>query len=134
MPDTFRLEVTTPEHMVVREDVEEAQIPAKNGYLGILPGHAPLLAQLQPGELTFRQGGRTQYLAVTDGLVEVMPDHTRVLVESAERAAEIDVARAERARQRAEERLKAPAQDVDLDRATIALQRALVRLQVAGRR
>ncbi len=134
MPDTFRLEITTPERMVVREDVTEAQIPAKNGYLGILPGHAPLLAQLGPGEISYRQAGRTHSLAVSGGFVEVLPEQTRVLVDTAERAEEIDVARAEKSRQRAEERLRSPNPDTDISRAMVALARATVRLQVAGKR
>ena len=133
MADTFRLEITTPERMVVREDVEEAQVPARNGYLGVMPGHAPLLAQLKPGALTFRNGGQTTTLAISGGFLEVLPDQARALVETAERACEIDVTRAEKARQRAEERLRASKPDVDIDRATVALERAIVRLQVAGR-
>ena len=133
MTETFRLQITTPERMVAREDVEEAQIPAANGYLGVLPGHAPLLAQLKPGELSYRQAGRTQYLAIGRGLVEVLPDQTKVLVETAEKAKEIDVARAQEAQQRAEERLRHPDPDTDIARAMVALERALVRLQVAGK-
>ncbi len=133
MADTFRLEIATPERMVVREDVEEAQIPAKNGYLGVLPGHAPLLAQLKPGEISYRRAGRTRRLAITAGFVEVLPDQTKVLVESAEKAEEIDVSRAQSARQRAEERLRHAGPDTDIERARVALERALVRLQVAGK-
>ncbi len=133
MPETFRLEITTPDRMVVRQDVEEAQIPAQGGYLGVLPGHAPLLAQLQAGEISYRQSGRTHYLAASGGFVEVLPDQTKVLVETAERADEIDTGRAERSRKRAEDRLRQPPPDADINRATVALQRAVVRLQVAGK-
>jgi len=131
--DTFRLEVTTPEQIVVRENVEEAQIPARNGYLGVLPGHAPLLAELQPGELSYRLSGHTQYLVIASGYVEVLPDQTKVLVEAAEKLADIDLARAEKARGRAEERLRAPDPDLDLERARAALERAMARIQVASR-
>ena len=129
----FRLEITTPERMVAREDVEEAQIPARNGYLGVLPGHAPLLAQLRSGVISYRQGGRTQYMAVGNGLVEVLPEQTKVLVDTAEKAEEIDLSRAQSAQQRAEQRLQNPDPDVDTRRARVALERALVRLQVASR-
>ena len=133
MPETFRLEVTTPERRVVREDVEEAQIPARNGYLGVLPGHAPLLAQLKPGEISYRQSGRTYHLAVTGGFVEVQSDQTKVLVDTAERAEEIDLVRAQASRQRAEERLRQSTADIDVERARVALERALVRAHVAGK-
>ena len=133
MAETFRLEITTPEQMVTREDVEEAQIPARNGYLGVLPGHAPLLAQLKPGQISYRQSGRTQYVAVGRGLVEVLPEHTKVLVDTAERAEAIDTPRAQSARQRAEQRLQHADANTDIGRAMVALGRALVRLQVAGK-
>lgn len=133
MAGTFQLEVTTPEQIVVRENVEEAQIPARNGYLGVLPGHAPLLAELRSGELSYRLSGHTEYLVITRGYVEVLPDQTRVLVEAAEKPADIDLARAEKARGRAEERLRAPNPDLDLERARAALERALARIQVASR-
>lgn len=134
MADTFRLEITTPERVVVREDVEEAQIPAKNGYIGVLAGHAPLLAELAPGEITYRALGRTFHVAISGGFVEVLPEQTRVLVETAERAEEIDLARAQKARERAESRLRQPGTDVDVERAQLSLNRALARIQVAGRK
>ncbi len=134
MPDTFVLELTTPERIVAREDAEEAQIPLTNGYIGVLPGHAPLLGEVRPGELSYRQEGRTHYVAVSKGYVEVLPDRTKVLVETAERPAEIDVKRAESARERAENRLKNPTADIDVERAQAAIDRALVRLQVASHR
>ena len=129
----FRLEITTPERMVAREDVEEAQIPARNGYLGVLPGHAPLLAQLRSGVISYRQGGRTLYVAVGSGLVEVLPEQTKVLVDTAEKSEEIDLSRAQSAQQRAEQRLQHPDPDTDTRRARVALERALVRLQVSGK-
>lgn len=132
MADTFRLEVTTPDRMVVREDVEEAQIPLENGYIGVCAGHAPLLGQLKPGELSYRRAGHTQYLAVGNGYVEVLPEHTKVLVESAETPAEIDVKRAEAARERAETRLRSTDSSIDVERARLAIERALVRVHVAG--
>lgn len=131
MAETFRLEITTPERRVVHLDVEEAQIPAQNGYIGVLPGHTPLLAELKPGEISYRHAGRTDHLAISCGFVEVLPDHTRVLVETAEKFDEIDVARAEAARQRADERLHQPTPDTDIERARRALDRAIARLLVA---
>jgi len=133
MAETFRLEVTTPERMVLRADVEEAQVPARNGYLGILPGHAPLLAELKAGDISYRHASRTDHIAVSAGFVEVLPEQTRVLVETAEKAEEIDVSRAQAARQRAEQRLHQPAPDTDLERAMVGLERALARLQVAAK-
>ena len=134
MAETFRLEITTPERRVVREDVEEAQIPLRNGYIGVLPGHAPLIGEMKPGEISYRRLGRTEHLAITGGFVEVLPDQTKVLVDAAERVEEIDVPRAEAARRRAEERLQGGHADTDIARATVALERAVVRLQVAGRK
>jgi len=131
MPDTFELEIVTPEKMVVRDVAEECQIPGKNGYLGILPGHAPLITELAVGEISYRNGGATHRLAVAWGFAEVLPDRVTILAEKAERAEEINVQRAREAKQRAEERLKSGNTEVDFDRAENALQRAETRLQVA---
>jgi F-type H+-transporting ATPase subunit epsilon len=109
------------------------QIPGSEGYLGVLPGHTPLLATLQVGELWYRQGQEKHYLSIAFGFVEVQPDRVTILAQIAEPAAEIDAARAEAARKRAEERLARPTPDVDFERARIALLKALVRLQVASR-
>jgi F-type H+-transporting ATPase subunit epsilon len=126
--------VVTPDRQVVREQVHEAQVPAKNGYVGILPGHAPLLSELQLGELSYRQGNHWSYLTIFGGFVEALADRVIVLAENSERGEEIDVERAREARQRAEERLGRPSDpEVDFVRAQAALQRALVRLQVAGK-
>src|ERR1041385_1118982 len=105
MPDTFQLEVVTPEKMVVKDVAEEMQIPGKNGYLGILPGHAPLITELAVGEISYRSGSQTGRSAVAWVFAEVLPDRVTILAETAEKAEDIDVARAERSRQRAEERL-----------------------------
>lgn len=131
---TFRLEIATPDRLLVRTDAEEAQIPGRAGYMGILPQHAPLISELKMGELSYRQGGRTERLAVSWGYVEVLPDRVTVLVEAAEKPEEIDVPRAEEARRRAEQRIQRPDPDTDLNRAMVALERALVRLQVAGKK
>src|SRR5678815_3693837 len=105
MAETFQLEIVTPEKMVVKESAEELQIPGKKGYLGILPGHAPLITELAVGEITYRSGQKTGRVAVAWGFAEVLPDKVTILAETAEKAEEIDVARAEKSRQRAEERL-----------------------------
>jgi F-type H+-transporting ATPase subunit epsilon len=134
LPESLELQVVTPRRLLVQEWVDEVQVPGKNGYLGILPGHAPLLSELQLGELSYRQGNRWTYLIVFWGFVEVLPARVVVLAEIAERSEEIDVERAREARDRAQERLRhLDDPDLDITRAQAALQRALVRLQVAGK-
>jgi F-type H+-transporting ATPase subunit epsilon len=133
MAETFQLEIVTPEKMVVKEQAEEAQIPGKQGYLGILPGHAPLITELAVGEITYRSAGAIHHLAVAWGFAEVLPDKVTILAETAERPEEIDVKRAQESKQRAEERLKSGKTEVDYTRAEDALQRAETRLQVANR-
>src|SRR5499433_686360 len=105
MADTFQLEIVTPERVAVRDTVEEMQIPGTNGYLGILPGHAPLITELAIGEITYRNGSTTHHLAVAWGFAEVLPDKVTILAETAERPEEIDVPRAEKAKERAEKKL-----------------------------
>jgi F-type H+-transporting ATPase subunit epsilon len=134
MAETFQFEIVTPEKLVARDVAEEMQIPGKNGYLGILPGHAPLITELGVGEITYRVNGYTHRLAVAWGFAEVLPDKVTVLAETAERAEEIDVTRAEEARQRAEQRLKSGDPETDFNRAQIALERAETRLQVAAKK
>jgi F-type H+-transporting ATPase subunit epsilon len=128
---TIDFTLVTPERALVHEQVEELQIPGAEGYLGILPGHAPLFSELKVGELGYRIGDRWFWLSVAWGFVEVLPDQVRVLAETAERAHEIDLERANRAKQRAEERLAKGGDDVDYKRALIALERALIRIQVS---
>jgi len=132
-PDSIQLIVVTPERQLLREKVVEVQLPGDGGYLGVLPGHAPLMTALAVGELAYKTsvGGSPTVLAVIHGFAEVLADRVTVLAETAERAAEIDVARAERAMKRAQERLSSGDPDLDWDRATLALQRALIRIQVA---
>src|SRR5262249_19329544 len=133
MADTFQLEIVTPEKRVVRDVAEDMQIPGKNGYLGILPGHAPLITELAVGEISYSNGGYTHRIAVAWGFAEVLPDKVTILAETAERAEEIDVARAQEAKNRAEERLKSSDPETDFKRARLALQRAETRLEVAGK-
>jgi len=131
MPDTFQLEIVTPEKKVVDTAATEAQIPGKNGYLGILPGHAPLIAELAVGEISFRAGGEEQRLAVAWGFAEVLPEKVTILAETAERPAEIDVARAREAKKRAEERLTSGDINVDVEQSLDALHKAETRIEVA---
>ena len=126
----MKLEITTPERLLVSTDADSVQVPGRNGYMGILPGHAPLISELRPGAIEYQAGGKVERLAVSWGYVEVLPDRVSVLVESAEKAEEIDLARAEKSRQRAEERLKT-ARDIDLERAMLSLDRSLARIQAA---
>ena len=134
---TIKLEIVTPDRSLVREMVDEVVVPGSEGYLGILPGHTPLLATLKVGELWYRQGGEKHHLAVAFGFVEVLPERVTILAHVAERPEDIDVERAERARRRAEERLTkpsgAPQTELDFERARIAMMKSLIRLQVATR-
>ena len=134
MVETFQLEIVTPEKQVVSDMAEEIQIPGKKGYLGILPGHAPLITELSVGEIIYRKGGHTSYLSVAWGFAEVLPGKLTILAEAAERPEEIDVERAREARKRAEERLKSQDPSTDYERALYALKRADVRLDVAGKK
>lgn len=131
MAETFQLEIVTPEKKVVDTVAEEVQIPAKNGYLGVMPGHAPLITELSVGEITFREGASEQRLAVAWGFAEVLPNKVTILAETAERPSEIDVERARKAKERAEQRLSSGDSSVDVERALDALQRAEARLDVA---
>jgi len=134
MADTFQLEIVTPEKKVVDTPAEEVQIPAKDGYLGVLPGHAPLITELGVGELSYREGATEQRLAVAWGFAEVLPGKVTILAESAERPSEIDVARSQQAKERAEQRLAGGDSTVDVERALDSLQRAESRLDVAGKK
>lgn len=130
---TIELTIVTPERAVVHEQVEEIQIPGREGYLGVLPGHATLFSELKIGEVGYRKGTQWTYLAVAWGFVEVLPYQVRILAETAERASEIDAERAKRAKERAEKRLTKTGDEIDYDRALVALERAIVRLQVSGK-
>jgi F-type H+-transporting ATPase subunit epsilon len=134
MSDTFKLEIVTPEKKVVNTAAEEMQIPGKNGYLGILPGHAPLITELAVGEITYRENSTEQRLAVAWGFAEVLPDKVTILAESAERPSEIDVARARESKERAEQRLTSGDANVDVERSLDALHRAETRLEVASKK
>ena len=129
--ETFQLEIVTPAKLMVKDVAEEAQIPGLSGYLGILPGHAPLITELAVGVITYKASGATHTLSVAWGFAEVLPDKVTILAEAAERPQEIDVARAQEAKNRAEALLKSNDFKVDYARAEDALQRAETRLSVA---
>jgi F-type H+-transporting ATPase subunit epsilon len=133
LPEKIQLDIVTPERAVLSEAVDELILPGTEGYLGVRPGHAPLLTTLKVGTIEIRKGNDRQYLSVSWGFVEVLPDRVSILAETAERAEEIDVDRAVRAKERAEQRLKSPDPDVDFHRAQVALEKALIRIQVASK-
>jgi F-type H+-transporting ATPase subunit epsilon len=131
MAETFQLEIVTPEKLVVKDVAEEAQIPGKSGYLGILPGHAPLITELAVGEITYKSAGTTKHISVAWGFAEVLPTKVTILAETAERPEEIDVARAQKAKERCERELNSGRTDIDYDAVQAALERAETRLDVA---
>ena len=133
LPTKLTLEIVTPERSLASEVVDEVQLPGSDGYFGVLPGHAPLLATLQVGELWYRIGQEKHYLAVAFGFAEVLPERVTVLAQIAERPEDIDVPRAEAAKKRAEERISTPQVEMDFERARVAMMKSLIRLQVAAR-
>jgi F-type H+-transporting ATPase subunit epsilon len=133
LPPHIELQVVTPDRTIVQERVDEVQIPGVEGYFGVLPGHTPLLAALTVGELWYRKGQEKTYIAIAYGFAEVLPDRVTILARLAERPEDVDLARAEAARKRAEDRLNHPRADVDMDRARVSLMKAITRIQVSGR-
>jgi F-type H+-transporting ATPase subunit epsilon len=133
LPTSIQLQIVSADRSLVNETVDEVEIPGADGYFGVLPGHTPLLAVLGAGELWYRQGQEKHYLAISFGFAEVQAARVTILAQIAEKAEEIDLLRAEAAKQRAEERLSRPAVDMDAERARIALMKSLIRLQVATR-
>ena len=133
LPEKIHLDIVTPERGVVSEAVDELILPGSEADFGVRPGHAPLLTALGVGAIEYRKGREVFYLAVSWGFAEILPGQVAILAETAEKASEIDVERARRARERAENRLKTPDPDTDFHRAQVALQKALIRLQVAAR-
>jgi F-type H+-transporting ATPase subunit epsilon len=133
LPQYLNLQIVSGERSLVNEQVDEVEIPGSEGYFGVLPGHTPMLAMLGVGELWYRKAGVTHYLSIAEGFAEIQPDRVTILAQIAESAEQIDTARAEAAKRRAEERLARPVMDIDSDRARIALLKSLMRLQVAGR-
>src|SRR5262249_10096501 len=133
LPAKLQLQIVSADRSLVNETVDEVEIPGADGYFGVLPGHTPLLAVLGAGELWYRQGQEKHYLAIAFGFAEVQPERVTILAQIAEHSHEIDLARAEAAKKRAEERLASALADIDAERARIALMKALIRLQVASR-
>ena len=131
MAESLKLEVVTPERQLVDEQVAEVTLPGKDGYMGILPGHAALLSELGIGFLTYNMSGRRRQLAVHGGFLEVLEDHVRVLADAGERAEEIDIERARQALRRAQEQTINSAVGIDPGIALEALQRAQTRIAVA---
>jgi len=130
----IRLDIVTAERSVFSADVDMVVAPGVQGLLGILPHHAPLMTMLEPGELRIKKGEEELSLAISGGFLEVRPDRIIVLADAAERAEEIDIARAEEAKRRAQERLRRPVPELDATRAEAALRRSLARLKVVERR
>jgi F-type H+-transporting ATPase subunit epsilon len=130
----IRLDIVTAEQLVFSDDVDIVVAPGIDGEMAILPRHAPLMTMLQPGELRVRKGGEETFMAITGGFLEVRPDRVTILADAAERAEEIDAARAEEAKRRAEERLSGKISETDMVRAEAALRRSLLRLRIAEKR
>ena len=132
LPTIIKLQIVTPDRKIAQEEVDEVSIPGKEGYLGVLPGHAPLLTELQAGTLEYRQNSKKRYVAIHWGFAEVLPGRVIVLAEIAERAEDIDVERAETKRQRVEEYLRThPESDPEIQKARDDLRRAICRLETA---
>ena len=131
MADQIELEIVTPDHLMVHERVESVEIPGKAGYIGVLPGHAPLITELTIGEISYKQKGTTEHLSVAWGFAEVLPEKVTILAQTAERPQDIDVKRAEEAKARAEAALEKGAPDLDYQATLDAIKRAEVRLKVA---
>ena len=133
LPTSLELQIVTPERLLLKEQVDEVEIPGSEGYFGVLPGHTPLLASLALGEMWYRRGQEKTFLSIAFGFAEVLPDRVTILARIAERADDIDVARAEAALKRAEERLAQQQIPIDYERARTALMKSLTRLQVSAR-
>jgi F-type H+-transporting ATPase subunit epsilon len=134
LPEKIHLEIVTPEKQLFSGAVDGVTVPSNTGYLGILPGHAALLAELGIGEISYKIGDRTDFLYCSWGFVEVLPDRVVVLAQNAELASDIDVKRAEEAKMRAEKFLASKSANIDFDRAKLALLRAITRLNAAKHR
>lgn len=134
LPEAIELQVVTPERHVLSENVQSLEMPGKDGYLGILPGHAPLITELGIGTLTYHKGAETRYLAVINGFAEVLPDRVILLAELAERAEEIDVARSRAALSAAQSTLTKPGEgETDWQEASFKAERARARLQTSAK-
>ena len=133
MDGKLKLDVAVPERQMLSEEVDAVQVPAADGSLGVLPDHAPLMTQLGAGVLSYQAAGQTRYMALTGGVMEVLPDHVRVLADTAEWAEEVDVNRAEEARRRANDMLQSHQMEIDIERANRTIRRAEARLEATKR-
>ena len=134
MAESFQLEIVTPEELVVRDTAEEVHIPGRNGYIGVLPGHAPLITELGAGEISYRSSGQLHRYSMAWGFAEVLPDRVTILAETVERAEEIDAQRAQESLAQAEESLKSAHSEEDVDKSLGKIERAQARIDVAGKK
>lgn len=134
MGENFQLEIVTPEKLVVKDSADEVQIPGRNGYIGVLPGHAPLITELGAGEISYRAGGQLHRFSMAWGFAEVLPDRVTILAETVERADDIDVPRAEQSLKKAEESLNSAQTEEDFSVATGKIRRAQARIEVAQKK
>ena len=134
LPEYLHLEIVTPERQIFSGDVESIILPSTTGYLGILPGHAPLLSELGIGEISYTVKGNTEYIFCSWGFVEVLPDRVVLLAQTAENVSDINVKRAEEAKARAEKLLASKDPDIDFERAQLAVFRAIARLNAVKHR
>lgn len=133
LPGKLHLELVTPERRVLTAEVQEVMLPGEVGYFGVLPGHAPLLSSLEIGEVMYRIGTRKEFLAISNGFAEVLPERVLILVNTAEKAEEIDSERARESFERAQERLRKWKSNLDFWRARASLQKAFIRIRVGGK-
>ena len=132
--DKLILEIVTPERRVVKEEVDEVVCPGIEGEFGVLPGHTPFLTALKIGELSYRTGDQRKYIAITWGYAEVDGDRVEILADMAETAEEIDLRRAEEAKSRAEAKLRGQIEEVEFEKEQVSLEKAIIRIQVAGKK
>jgi len=133
LPTHLTLVLVTPDHAVAQAEVDEVQLPGELGYFGVLPGHAPMLVSLSVGPMWYRRGQERTDLAVAFGVAEILPDRVIVMARVAERAEEIDIARAEAAMKRAEDNLSRLTSEPDVERARLSMLKQMVRMRVATR-
>jgi len=133
LPEKLTLEIVTPERRVVSETVDEVVLPGREGYLGVLPGHAPFLTSLKIGQVEYRTGKETHLLSLAWGFAEVLPEKVTILAEIAERADEIDLERARAKKDEIEHRMKGAGPEFDFASAQASLEKAIVRIEVATR-
>jgi F-type H+-transporting ATPase subunit epsilon len=134
MTDSFQLEIVTPEKLVVRDTADEVQIPGRNGYIGVLPGHAPLITELGAGEISYRSSGQQHRFSMAWGFAEVLPDKVTVLAETVERASDIDINRAQQSLKQAEASMRSAQTEEDFATAQSRIERAQARIAVAEKK